>query len=246
LDEVFGGGNEADIVGDVTTTIECTPSMENVWIPALYGGCNQANITGDVNLTVCGGSYLNIYGGSKGTSTTPANIGGAVTLTIKGGRVGNSTTEGNIFGGSNINGSIGGQITVNVEHDETSSCLFDLSHANVYGGGDQAQYTGSPVVNIKNGTVLNVFGGGNGNPTDATQNPGKVAGSTVTIGDDNTAHRAVVLGNVFGGGNAARVTGSTSILLKQRAKVFGNVYGGGNMGEVGGNTNVTVDGVSGN
>ena len=246
LDEVFGGGNEADIVGDVTTTIECKPSMENVWIPALYGGCNQANVTGNVELTVCGGSYLNIYGGSKGTSTTPANITGNVTLNIIGGRVGNSTTEGNIFGGSNINGSIGGQITVNVEHDESSSCLFDLSHANVYGGGDQAQYTGIPEVNIKHGTVLNVFGGGNGNPADASQNPGKVGGSTVTIGDDNTAHRAVVLRNVYGGGNAAKVTGNTSILLKQRAKVFGNVYGGGNMGKVEGNTDVIVNGVSGN
>ena len=246
LQEVFGGGNEANISGDVTTVIECNPSMDNIWIPALYGGCNMADVTGNVNLTVCGGSYLNVYGGSKGTTTTPADISGNVTLTIIGGRVGNSTTEGNIFGGSNINGSIGGTITVNVEYDETGACLFDLSNANVYGGGNLAQYAGTPVVNIKHGTVLNVFGGGNGNPTDATQNPGKVAGSNVTIGDDNAAHRAVVLGNVFGGGNAARVTGSTSILLKQRAKVFGNVYGGGNMGEVEGNTNVTVDGVSGN
>lgn len=246
LNEVFGGGNEADIDGDVTTTIECKPSMENVWIPALYGGCNMANVTGNVELTVCGGSYLNIYGGSKGTSTTPANITGNVTLNIIGGRVGNSTTEGNIFGGSNINGSIGGLITVNVEHDESNTCLFDLSHANVYGGGNQAQYTGIPEVNIKHGTVLNVFGGGNGNPADASQNPGKVGGSTVTIGDNNTAHRAVVLRNVYGGGNAAKVTGNTSILLKQRAKVFGNVYGGGNMGKVEGNTDVIVNGVSGN
>ena len=246
LQEVFGGGNEANISGDVTTVIECNPSMDNIWIPALYGGCNMADVTGNVNLTVCGGSYLNVYGGSKGTTTTPANISGNVTLNIIGGRVGNSTIEGNIFGGSNINGSIGGTITVNVEYDESGACLFDLSHANVYGGGNLAQYAGTPVVNIKHGTVLNVFGGGNGNPTDATQNPGKVAGSNVTIGDNNAAHRAVVLGNVFGGGNAARVTGSTSILLKQRAKVFGNVYGGGNMGEVEGNTNVTVDGVSGN
>ena len=248
LNEVFGGGNEADIDGDVTTVIQCNPSMENVWIPALYGGCNMANVTGtgNVNLTVCGGSYLNIYGGSKGTSTTPANISGNVTLTIKGGRVGNSTTEGNIFGGSNINGSIGGQITVNVEHDESSTCLFDLSHANVYGGGNQAQYTGIPEVNIKHGTVLNVFGGGNGNPADASQNPGKVGGSKVTIGDNDENHRAVVLRNVYGGGNAAKVTGNTSILLKQRAKVFGNVYGGGNMGKVEGNTDVIVNGVSGN
>ena len=246
LNEVFGGGNMANITGDVNTVIECNPSMENIWIPALYGGCNMANVTGNVTLTVCGGSYLNVYGGSKGTTETPANITGNVTLNMYGGRVGNSTTEGNIFGGSNINGNIGGQITVNVEYQSGTSCIFDLSHANVFGGGNLAQYAGSPIVNIKHGTVLNVFGGGNGNPNDATQNPGKVAGSTVTIGDDNTAHRAVVLGNVFGGGNAARATGNTSILLKQRAKVFGNVYGGGNMGEVEGNTNVTVDGVSGN
>ena len=77
----------------------------------------------------------------------------------------------------------------------------------------------------------------------STQTPGQVFGNPqVTIGDIDDARHAVVKGNVYGGGNAAKVTGNTFILLRNRAKVYGNIYGGGNMGPVDGNTNVIVNG----
>ena len=260
IDEFFCGGNFVDITGDLITTISCS---EGLIVNSLYGGCNQANIDGDVELNVEGGIFAYVYGGSKGVAGTPANITGNVTLNLYGG------TIGNVFGGSNINGNIGGIITVNVIDNESSCPLYIT---NIYGGSNETDYTptytpssGSdritPIVNVvhaKYGIIGNVYGGSKGKENAAT--PTVVESHPlVNIGynsDMNTylpltgpnayvvpaSPRAIVAGDVFGGGDAAKVEGNTTIYLRNRAKVFGNVYGGGNMGEVTGNTKVIVNG----
>lgn len=252
IEEFFCGGNFANIVGDVKTTITCDETMANVRIVTLYGGCNQANITGNVELTVEGGNYDYIYGGSKGSESQSADITGDVTLNIHGGTIRDA-----VFGGCNINGTIGGTIVVNVE-DKGGYCPLSMENADVFGGGNLAVYTAPtatpdyPEVNIINATVRNVFGGGNGDPNDDTQMKGSVTGNPkVYINKDKdesgdsypSTYRGVVMGNVYGGGNAAKVDGSPTIELWRRAKVFGNVYGGGNEGEVTGDTKVIVNGV---
>lgn len=244
IEEFFCGGNLADIVGNVVTEITCDPTMANVQIISLYGGCNQADITGNVELTVKGGNYDYIYGGSKGSESQSADITGDVTLNIHGGTIRDA-----VFGGCNVNGTIGGKIIVNVE-DKGGDCPLSMENADVFGGGNLAVYTAPttthdyPEVNIINATVRNVFGGGNGDPSDATQTKGSVTGNPrVYINADPTSsYRGVVMGNVYGGGNAAKVDGSPTIELWRRAKVFGNVYGGGNEGEVTGDTKVIVNG----
>lgn len=260
IDEFFCGGNFVDITGDLITTISCS---EGLIVNSLYGGCNQANITGNVVLNVEGGIFTYVYGGSKGVAATSANITGNVTLNLYGG------TIGNVFGGSNINGNIGGIITVNVIDNESSCPLYIT---NIYGGSNETDYepneisTGvtpvSPIVNVvhaKYGIIGNVYGGSKGKenaatPTVVYSNP------LVNIGYNSdmdvnipasylsehtsllTSPRAIVAGDVYGGGDAAKVEGNTAIFLRNRAKVFGNVYGGGNMGEVTGNTKVIVNG----
>ena len=205
VEDHFMGGNFADVEGDLDSEITCDGGMV---VKNLYGGCKQANITGNVRLTVNGGTYENVYGGSKGTETTGANIGGNVVLNIYGGTITNA-----IYGGSHIKGSIGGTIIVNVEDKyPDDACALDVSIADVYGGGNQANYPGEgithdgeynyPEVNIKNATVK----------------------------------------NVFGGAFEAEVTGNPQIKIKKGAKVLGNVYGGGNMGVVNGNPRVIVNG----
>lgn len=256
IEEFFCGGNLAGITGDVETTIACDETMANVHIVTLYGGCKQATIKGNVILTVEGGKYDYIYGGSKGTEDQGADIidypdgheshgtGGNVTLNIHGGTIYDA-----VFGGCNVNGTIGGKIIVNVE-DKGGDCPLSMENADVFGGGNLAVYTAPtatpdyPEVNIINATVRNVFGGGNG---DGTEDKGSVTGNPRVyinpVTDPPTpSYRGVVMGNVYGGGNAAKVTGSPTIELWRRAKVFGNVYGGGNKGEVTGNTKVIVNG----
>ena len=255
INDFFCGGNFVDISGNLTTDITCSQGME---VNNLYGGCNQADISGYVVLNVYGGTYTNVFGGSRGTSQKAADIGGDVTLNLYGG-----TIE-NVFGGSNINGNIGGSITVNVL-DIEGECPLNIT--NIYGGSNLTSYEPddatitSPVVNvvhIRNGVGGNVYGGSKGEvgvTTNVVSNP------LVNIGYDATsmdgyipatylstysgllaAPRAIVAGSVFGGGDAAVVQGNTAIFLRNKAKVFGNVYGGGNMGEVLGDTKVIVNG----
>ena len=276
INDIFCGGNYVDIIGNVTTVIDCS---EGLHVENLYGGCDHARVLkdgngngGNVTLTVKGGTFTNVFGGSKGQldgytegrrrhrSNYSADIEGNITLNIYGG------TITNVYGGSNILGNVDGTITVNII-DHGGNCPLDLT--NVYGGGNMTSYepnyepTGgateriSPMVNVIHGTVKgNVYGGAKG----YTQYPATVKSSPrVIIGYDNsmsslipasstgfnvptTDFRAKVGGDIYGGGDAAEIDGNTEILLKDRATVRGNIYGGGNMGEVTGNTKVNVNG----
>ena len=93
-----------------------------------------------------------------------------------------------------------------------------------------------PMVNIINGMVQeNVYGGGFGSTATITGNP------VVTVGVSDSAKRAKIGGSVFGGGNAAPISGNTTVKVLYNSSVFGNIYGGGNQGEVDGDTKVIVN-----
>lgn len=238
--ESFGGGNEAVINGNVSTNLGCSDFM----IGNFYGGSNLADINGDVTLTVNGGNYINVFGGSKGrlassgVTEKPANINGNVTLNLYGG------TMVNAFGGNDAIGRIRDTITVNLLDAEDQYCPLVVD--TIYGGGRDAEYrpdsipgTGqkivSPVVNLWHGTVGEennsnevtvpgcVFGGGKGHDAMVIANP------IVNIGDvSSNTHFIKVLGHVFGGGNAAAVDGIDSVLMHKANSEVVNLFGGGN------------------
>ena len=249
IKEFFGGSNKVPIIGDLITTIGCGTIFEDV-----YGGSNEADITGDVTLIIDGGTFVNVYGGSKGTETTPANIKsgstgtkGNVTLHLNGGTIQNA------FGGSNINGNIQNVITVNVTDAEDVDCPLILT--NLYGGNNLAIYQPtnpslvSPVVNvkhIKNGNSIlgNVFGGGKGTESSFVARVGGTALDScsrdnaqkgrssshpqVNIGDSDPAHYVKIDGNVYGGGELADIYGSTEVNLQNsHSHVVGNLFGAG-------------------
>lgn len=235
--EFFGGSNKA-VMGSITpvnlvTTIDC--GAEPVRISTVYGGSNLAAIEGDVTLNIKGGEYTNVFGGSKGEVGTAANIAGAVTLNLLGGSIQQA------FGGSNINGNITGKITVNVL-DTVASCGLRLD--TVYGSGNLTVYTPtdptivSPELNVLKGTVNKVvFGGGKGSTAVVTANP------KVTIGDNtHTTYITKVYGEVFGGGNAAPVSGNTTVICQANhaTDTIYNLFGGGNEAGVSGNATVTM------
>lgn len=215
IDELFMGGNYANWVGDINATVTCAEGMQ---VRSLYGGCKQANVVpadsehpGNVHLIVYGGTYHYIYGGSQGTEETPADIAGNVTLDIHGCTLTNTIFGDNetpaIFGGSHINGNIGGKIVVTVDYDPNNPCALDVSKADVYGGGNRADYTAPnvdnhnyPEVNIKRATVLDVFGGGL---------EAKVTGNPQV----KIKKHAKVLGNVYGGGNMGVVDGNPKVIV---------------------------------
>ena len=227
IDEFFGGGNLADITGDLTTTILC--SDPSAWVHDLYGGSNMAGITGDVTLNIYGGDFDYVYGGSKGDDNTAANIDGNTVLNLYGGDIDNA------FGGCNINGNITGTITVNV--NATGDCNLNL--INVYGASNLADYSPenadalspnhSPVVNVFNGTVQgNVFGAGKGIASDSNS-------ALVTANPQVNIQGGQVNGNVYGGGEIGSVSGITYVNVTGgtvgtgaiEEHLHGSVYGGG-------------------
>lgn len=228
----FAGSNEANIDGNLTTDIVCGVDT----IGEIYGGCHLADIAGNVELNISGGKFHYVFGGSKGKAgnnpADSANIGGTVTLNIYGGQIDTA------FGGSNVNGNIGKEIIVNIE-DTSSTCSLKLK--GVYGGGKDAAHTpsvatlASPRVNIKNGTVNgDVNGGGLGSNAVVTAHP------KVYIGDDNTGHTAIVKGNVFGGGEAAEVQGTTYVLMQNSNSQVDTIFGGGDEADVSGLATVRI------
>lgn len=235
INEVFGGNNLAVITsGGITTTIDCnTPVID---CGDLYGGSNLADITGNVTLTVNGGKFANVYGGSKGTAVTAANINGNVKLNIYGGDIERA------YGGSNVNGNITGTIGVDLDWSQSACSEKEIDY--IYGASNQASYTPtntsavSPTVKLINGTVgVNVYGGGRGASATVTSNPKVIAGDATT-----PANTATVTGDVFGGGDAAPVVGNTDVTVTHTTHVGGNVYGGGNQAPVSANTTVTLSG----
>ena len=238
INQVFGGGNVANYSKTPTVTVHCG---DNISIGELYGGGNQATVAG-TNVTVSGGNRIGyVYGGGR-----QATVNGNSTVSIKGG-----TIE-NIFGGNNIDGAISGNITVTLNED-SQDC--GLNAGNVFGAGNLATYTGSPQVSILNGLVSgNVFGGGKGQLVDGNQRgtKGQVTGSPqITIGDNDNSHSVTILGDVYGGGDAADVSGTPVIIVNDHSTAqsgshncstnIGYLYGGGNAADVGG-TNITING----
>ena len=130
---------------------------------------------------------------------------------------------------------------------------------------DTAPTYDNPVLNITSCTYIGkVFGGGFGEPAkmyaDPTVNvnmvPGQYAETAVPammteLGLDVTKtapnpDNLGILGDVFGGGNAADIVGSTTVNIAtvsgKSAYIIGSVFGGGNAADVLGNTNVTMSG----
>ena len=250
IKEVFGGGNQA-ATGSIEINIPCgTEGLYDV-----YGASNDANVDGDVTLNIWGGVMNNVYGGLKGDPDgTAKTISGDVTVNIYGGNM-NS-----VFGGCNVKGVIQGKITVNVNVD-TTLCPGEQRIVNVYGGGNQAAYTAPttgtytglyPEVNIIHGTIENdVFGGGLGATAVVTGNPVVTVGKTTTVipaanqttttpDPSPNTYWSTVGNNVYGGGNAAQVSGNTKVLIINKTIVDGNVYGGGNAAGVTGSTDVQI------
>ena len=251
---VFGGSNsKGEIEGDVNVKVNSQGEGEKapcrMIIGNVYGGGNEANGNAGTLTIGCTGTLVEgneghlahpenigktlegigaVYGGANNADIGKSDARSDITLNINSGMVAN------VFGGNNTGGNIYGNITVNVNKN-AETCGWYVG--NVYGAGNLAAYTGSPVVNIQNGTVSgNVFGGGLGETAIVTGNP------QVTIGDAVTEHTAIVGGDVYGGGDAANVVGTPVVNIVNKCNTtIGNVYGGGNAADVNG-TDVNIDG----
>lgn len=247
IDDIYGGGNEAYVEGNAKIKLGCITSLA-----VIYGGSKRADVGGDIELNITSGHFDRV------------------------------------FGGNNESGLIHGSITVNIEE---TGC-HPITIGELYGCGNQAPYTtpvgkAEPTINVRSFTSIGrIFGGGlgagaivKGNPTvninvvdgdKSTYSPWDYAGSTISFSEGDVTlpvHESGaigVIGDVFGGGNAAKVDGNTTVNIGTKigenitlvtpetasetartkevkgVNITGNVFGGGNQADVTGSAKVVV------
>ena len=250
---VHGGGfgQPTLVQGNVTVNIG---SKENDVLSGyatikgdVYGGSAKGNVnaindgnslthysTSQTRVNLYGATEVHdIYGGGlgdlstlgEGHSNIAANVYGPVTVTVEGGKADN------VFGCNNLYGAPQDAVTVNVTGTSVPESPATYSIANVYGGGNLANNTVSPTVNVSDNSYVNkVFGGGK---------EASIQSSAVNIGTDGTNS---FIDRVFGGGDRADLSGN-AVVSMTAGKVLTAVYGGCNeQGTVTGNTSVTLTG----
>lgn len=251
---VYGGSNQADIIGNVTLNIK------GGTIDTVFGGSKGVRGASPVEANI-------LDARNDDTEHTPKNTHGNVTLNLFGGTIGTA------FGGSNQKGNIEGAITVNV-FDYEGTCALNIT-GNIYGAGNVTPYTplafattgtkNTPKVNLlhiqrETGIGGSVYGGGYGSTAEVTAKPLVNIGydaanmSTLLTSLRDASHQSSpatsslkmrVAGSVYGGGKEAPVIGDigqTYVRVNAGSAVDHSVFGGGDEATVSGRSSIDMVG----
>ena len=201
--ELYGGGKEAPMEGGAEIVLGCMPDD---WIGEIYAGARQANVGNDVSLTITSGKFGRVYGGNRDSG----QIDGYVEVNIEECPTCNvPVVIGELYGGGN-NAAYTLPDAYLKDYPDYSSPRVNVrsftSIGTIYGGGygPSATVKGNPTVNINVGMVE---GGGkayNGEDKELSDN-------TMVKLWPHEMNKIGVIGNVFGGGNAAKVEGNTYV-----------------------------------
>ena len=256
IHRVFGGSNTLGNVRNIALTLldgqeDCDFSVDEA-----YGGGKSAPMDGAAKLEMaCIPGLKAAYGGAE-----EAEIHNDVTLNITNG------TFDRVFGGNNVQGTITGTITVNIEETGCRPIII----GQLYGGGNQAPYRAAagktgPTINVRSFTSIgDIFGGGYGKTAivtgDTHVNINVAEGDFVNQDTDEelTGNKTITFQqfqrNDYGSfvydpldtEHTTRLTETKDINLYLPPHAAGeigginNVYGGGNEARVEGNTKVSI------
>ena len=217
---------------------------------------------GTININISGGQILNnIYGAGAGgvtgysqNSSDPYKSYGqgydtSVNVNVTGG-----TISGNIYGGgygyteylnANVTAQDGGSLYGNSSIKVSGSPTIN---GDIYAAGrgydmsskpELAQMEGNSVVNISGTPTINgtIFAAGAG--------LARYSEMAKLIGTSTTNIYSDLSSDVYGGGNNAKVEGSTNINVESGTHT-GSIYGGGNLGIIDGDTNTNINGGNNN
>lgn len=200
VDEAYGGGKSAPMDAEAKLLMACIPGLKEA-----YGGAQNAEIDGDVTLNITNGTFERIFGGNdekgyiKGTITVNIEETGCKPIII-----------GELYGGGNQ----APYTAPEGKHGPTLNVRSFTSIGDIYGGGlgSTATVTGDTYVNI------NVSEGRwhEGDYEYATDPSVKVNDKITELNEKGYYAPEFTSGmgsihTVFGGGNAAPVTGNTNV-----------------------------------
>ena len=251
MDKIVGAGKYADIDGDVNMTLSCQPSTK---VPELFAGADEANVNGNITLNITNGHFGKVFGGNnlggavKGKITVNVEETGCQPIRIDELYLGGNEAAYSVFGyyESEETHPVTGKKILKPRESATDTHLpvqYDgTSYASISDFTNYAQ----PELNIISCTYIGkVFGGGLGVPATMYANP--TVNINMVLGTPNgvTSSSIGTIGDVYGGGNAAKIVGNTTVNIGTDenvlgANITGNVYGGGNLADVTGNTFVNI------
>ena len=216
VDEAYGGGKSAEMDAEAKLLMACIPGLQ-----AAYGGAEAADVRGNVTLNITNGTFDRVFGGNNLSGT----INGSITVNIE--EVGcRPVIIGELYGGGNQAGySVYGYDSDGKPIESGSDALYD-----------------DPQVNVKSFTSIGkVFGGGYGSGATMVGNPtvsvnevyGRYYNQDVSVvGEDaktredgysipsHAKGKMGAISEVFGGGNAAKVIGNTTVNIGDRSEVY--------------------------
>ena len=288
VEKLVGGGKDADVYGDLIMVMDCKPDVKT---PVLYAGADNANVNGDVELTITSGKFGKVFGGNNQGGL----IMGHIILNIE--ETGECETPIEIdelyLGGNEAMYSRYGYYKDGDTYKPRTAEMADGESANYHPAVTTAQFGtevrktapyDAPQLNIVSCTYIGkVFGGGFGTGAtlygDPTVNINMIQGhfasgiptKMTALGIDATEapnpNKLGIIGDVYGGGNAAVVEGNTTVNIGTKetvqthlsydatsgytrgesqnvlgAYITGNVFGGGNEADVTGDTHVNICG----
>ena len=215
--EIYGGGKSADMEGGAEIVLGCMPDD---WIGEIYAGAQQADIGHDVSLTITSGKFERVFGGNN----VSGNISGYVEVNIEENpECSTPIIIGELYGGGNM-----ASYTIDEAYTRNNpnypsprvNVRSFTSIGTIYGGGlgTGAVVNANPMVNINVGMVR----GGGQNYAGADK-----AGTLDVKLYPHVKNKIGVIGNVFGGGNAAQVNGNTyvNIGVDEYVKLDGIIAG---------------------
>ena len=214
VDEAYGGGKSAPMDAEAKLLMACIPGLQ-----AAYGGAEAAAIKGNVTLNITNGTFDRVFGGNNLSGT----IDGSITVNIQ--EVGcRPIIIGELYGGGNQAGySVYGYNADGTPKTDGDK-LYDDPQVNVmsftsigkvFGGGfgSGATMVGNPTVNV------NEVYGRYYNDDSSVVNEGAETPNHYPIPSHEKGKMGAIH-TVFGGGNAAKVMGNTTVNIATQAEVY--------------------------
>ena len=214
VDEAYGGGKSAEMDAEAQLLLACIPGLD-----AVYGGAEAADVHGNVTLNITNGTFDRVFGGNNISGT----IGGSITVNVE--EIGCKPVKiGELYGGGNQAGYSVYGYDSDGKPKETGTRLYNDPQVNVmsftsigdiYGGGygSGAKMVGNPTVNINE-----AYGKYYDNDLSIVGENAKTPNNYPI--PSHAKGKMGAISNVFGGGNAAKVIGNTTVNIGTLEEVY--------------------------
>ena len=214
VDEAYGGGKSAPMDAEAKLLMACIPGLQ-----AAYGGAEAAEIQGNVTLNITNGTFDRVFGGNNLSGT----IRGSITVNIE--EIGCRPIKiGELYGGGNLAGySVYGyndddtpkQDGTKLYDDPQVNVMSFTSIGKVFGGGygEGATMVGNPTVNVNE-----VYGRYYNDDRSVVGENAKTSGNYPI--PSHAKGKMGAISEIFGGGNAAKVIGNTTVNIATQEEVY--------------------------